>query len=386
MIEITLFNINDIAVLFCGFLSFVLSMLLFFRHQEGRIKKRYWNLLALFFFLEALHAVDTLLYWSININTFLSSVSTNFFFLFGFIFFLQGPLLYWFSKSAIYRDFSIKPRDLLHLLPAIIYPLYVYMIFHQYDHGQRLPYVRDWSLVTSDPFFEGLVWVQRLTVFAYSLVCAYSLYFYIRHLKSAHMLLSKVDLQWLKLLVAGFLSISSWAVLTLLMTRFTNLDVDSPMGIAESYLRFIYIAVLVIYLLQNSRGFAEIQVEHTIGVVPVVEDHHQQVLEKLQTYMETEKPYLEPHITVERLAGRLQVSPKLLSSTINSHLHKNFFEMIGSYRLEEAKRQLSDPQFKDVPINEIMKSCGFNSKSVFNQLFKKTVGVTPSHYRQQHLG
>ena len=82
----------------------------------------------------------------------------------------------------------------------------------------------------------------------------------------------------------------------------------------------------------------------------------------------------------------MQVSPKLLSSTINSQLHKNFFEMIGSYRLEAAKKQLADPQYRELSISEIMKNCGFNSKSVFNQAFKKSVGVTPSHYRQQYLG
>jgi AraC-like DNA-binding protein len=86
------------------------------------------------------------------------------------------------------------------------------------------------------------------------------------------------------------------------------------------------------------------------------------------------------------LAVRLGVSPKLLSGTINNQLNKNFFEMIGSYRIEEAKRKLADAELRDVPISEIMKICGFSSKSVFNQAFKKTVGVTPSHYRQQYLG
>jgi AraC-like DNA-binding protein len=386
MIEITLFNINDITVLFGGFLSLVLAALLAFRRQEGRIKKRYWMLLATFFLLSVFHSVDTLMYWNINIRTFLSSVSTDFFFLFGFVFFLQGPLLYWFTKAAIYRNFVLKPHDFLHLIPTLIYPFYVYAIYHQYDHDAKLRYVYDWTLVTSDLYFEGLVWAQRLTVFFYSVLCVYKLYRYVRHLKSTHFSLNQVDLQWLKLLLIGFLCVNAWVVLTLLESRFTNLGFDSPMGIAESYLRFIYVSALIVYLLQNSKGFAEIQVEHTIGPTPVAEEPHQQLLEKLLAYMETNKPYLEPNVTVERLALRLQVSPKLLSSTINSQLHKNFFEMIGFYRIEEAKRQLADSQYRELSISEIMKNCGFNSKSVFNQAFKKSVGVTPSHYRQQYLG
>ena len=102
--------------------------------------------------------------------------------------------------------------------------------------------------------------------------------------------------------------------------------------------------------------------------------------------MATQRPYLEPHITVERLAHKLDISPKTLSSAINGQLNVNFFELISTYRLEEAKRHLTDPANRELPINDVMKNCGFSSKSVFNQAFKKTVGVTPSHYRQQYLG
>src|SRR5690606_1440633 len=109
-----------------------------------------------------------------------------------------------------------------------------------------------------------------------------------------------------------------------------------------------------------------------------------QLAEKLTEFMEQQKPYLEPHITVERLAAKLNVSPKLLSGTINNELHVNFFELISNYRVIEAKKRLADAELREKPICEIMKSCGFNSKSVFNQAFKKAVGVTPSNYRQQH--
>jgi AraC-like DNA-binding protein len=115
------------------------------------------------------------------------------------------------------------------------------------------------------------------------------------------------------------------------------------------------------------------------------EAQQKELVEKLVQFMEHNKPYLESHITVERLANKLNVSPKLLSSTINNQLHVNFFELIGNYRVAEAKKRLADSELSQKPISEIMKSCGFNSKSVFNQAFKKSVGVTPSHYRQQHL-
>lgn len=133
----------------------------------------------------------------------------------------------------------------------------------------------------------------------------------------------------------------------------------------------------------NDNAVAEASPELNAGTHS--DSQQKELVERLVQFMEENKPYLESHITVERLANKLNVSPKLLSSTINSQLHVNFFELIGNYRVAEAKKRLVDSELRQKPISEIMKSCGFNSKSVFNQAFKKSVGVTPSHYRQQHF-
>ncbi len=385
MVEIALFNINDISLLIGGFHALVLASLLFFSQQQGRVKPLYWHLLALFFLLGALRTLDTLVYWNINVRDTLSVVSANFFFLFGFAFFLQGPLLFWFTRASFFRDFALSRRDAWHLLPALCYPVYIYQIFHQLPAEQQLLYIHDWAHVTADPYFEGLIWAQRLTLFAYSALCLYQLHQYQHHLRAHHCVLNKVDLQWLKLLLTGFFFLNSWTVMTLVDTRFIHLFDAEFLGEFESHFYMIYMSVLVVYLLKNSNGFSDIQIEHTIAPEPPAEVPQQQLVEKLTDFMEQNKPYLEPHITVERLAIKLNVSPKLLSCTINNQLHMNFFELIGNYRVAEAKKRLADSTLGQQPISEIMKSCGFNSKSVFNQAFKKTVGVTPSYYRQQHL-
>ncbi len=385
MAEIVLFNINDIAVLLSGILSLALAVLIY-RRPAGRIKKHFKIFLSLFFFLGTLNAIDTIFYWSVNINAALSALSPNFFFLGGFVFLLQGPLLYGFTKAAIFRHYELRRRDLWHLLPTILYPLYMYLIYFQFDENYKLQYVHDWSRVISNPYFEMAIWFQRFSVFYYSIICTYILYQYTRHLINTKFQLSKVDLHWLNLLILGFLWINLWVVVGLLISRFTAFDLGGFMGTMESYFRCIYVCVLVIYLLHHSKGFVDIQLEHTLNQVPEERDSQQKTIEQLQSYMDSNKPYLDPHLTVERLAIRLDVSPKVLSSAINMQLKMNFFEVIGFYRIEESKRQLADAKLKHMTINEVMKNCGFNSKSVFNLAFKKSTGVTPSYYRQQHRG
>jgi len=385
MNEIVLFNFNDIAVLFSGFLSLVLALLLAFRAPGLRIKRRYWVCMAFFFLLSTLHMVDTLIYWNPSIKALLAT-NTNVFFSLWFAVFLQGPLLYWFTKAAIYRDFNFRDWDVLHLIPVLAFPIYLYMIYGRFDTNYQMQYVNDWEQVKNNIYFETLIWGQRLIAFIYSSVCAYQLYKYVDHLKGTQFSLSKVDLHWLKILVLGFAAISTLSLFTLIQSRLMGAGLEGFLGKVENYVSFFYNCALVFYLLQNSNGFAEIKTEHTIGVPPKAHEPHLQLVDKLQDLMITQRPYLEPHITVERLALKLDVSPKILSGAINGQLRVNFFELISTYRLEEAKRHLTDPANREVPINDVMKNCGFSSKSVFNQAFKKTVGVTPSHYRQQYLG
>jgi len=88
---------------------------------------------------------------------------------------------------------------------------------------------------------------------------------------------------------------------------------------------------------------------------------------------------MEPDITLDRLAEALHVMPRDLSMLINRHFGVNYYEFINRYRIEEAKRLLTES--KGVTITDIYLTVGFNSKSVFYTFFKKLEGVTPTKYR-----
>lgn len=237
---------------------------------------------------------------------------------------------------------------------------------------------------------------QDLLLLGFSLLCLYQWYAHIQRQALQHGPCKSADRKWLKVLVLGFLAINGGAIPVWVSSIFIDNLIVNILLAVERYVYLGFLAVLLVVLLIRAQGFFPL--EHAIELspepqgeptaVPIAEAHllpQQQLAARLIDLMEQKKPYLEPHITVERLAIKLNVSPKLLSCTINSQLHMNFFELIGTYRVEEAKTRLIDEELRQRSINEIMKSCGFNSKSVFNQAFKRAVGVTPSHYRQQHL-
>src|SRR5690606_12215242 len=104
---------------------------------------------------------------------------------------------------------------------------------------------------------------------------------------------------------------------------------------------------------------------------------------RIDKLMQTEKPYLNSQLTLERFADLLGVSSRQVSFTINRCFQQNFHEFINRFRVEEAKRLLGDEEFQERTILDIAQQSGFNSKATFNRFFKSFVGVTPSAYRQQ---
>jgi AraC-like DNA-binding protein len=101
---------------------------------------------------------------------------------------------------------------------------------------------------------------------------------------------------------------------------------------------------------------------------------------KLSAYMETKKPYTNPKLTLVELAKGLNLPPYQLSKIINNGFDKNFFDFVNSYRIEEFKKRVEDPQFKNHTLLSIAFDVGFNSKTAFNRSFKKITNQTPSTF------
>ncbi len=105
-----------------------------------------------------------------------------------------------------------------------------------------------------------------------------------------------------------------------------------------------------------------------------------ELTEKIIEIMEQAKPYLNPKLTLNELAHQLQVSPHVMSKTINDSFHKTFFDFINTYRTEAFKAKLDDPKFQNYTFLAVAYEAGFNSKTAFNRAFKRLTGQSPSEY------
>jgi len=113
-------------------------------------------------------------------------------------------------------------------------------------------------------------------------------------------------------------------------------------------------------------------------------ERREEVITGLESAMTREKVFLDPDLTLRKLAARLKIHSNYLSRIINEEAGVNFNEYINRYRIEEACRILRLPESESRNITDIMYQCGFYSKSTFNSAFKKLTGTTPSKYRREN--
>ncbi|MBC7775176.1 MAG: AraC family transcriptional regulator [Phycisphaerae bacterium] len=102
----------------------------------------------------------------------------------------------------------------------------------------------------------------------------------------------------------------------------------------------------------------------------------------LETIMQTQKPYLDPDLTLQTLAQIIGIKEKDLSEVLNIGLSKGFHDYVNYYRIEAVKNLLLMPEKQHLTNFAMAQEAGFNSKSAFFGLFKKYVGVTPGEFKR----
>jgi len=241
---------------------------------------------------------------------------------------------------------------------------------------------------TEDLFYDLLEFVQFLFYAGVSLIVLKN---FDKNIKNHFSSIESINLSWLKFVMLGFLF---WKLLlftdSILWINFQNT--------IPRYIYYIfYITAEVIFLIfisamflrglkqpiifsDNNWNYSNQKYEKVL----LSEARKKDYSNKLLSYMETEKPYLDPSLSLQELANNLSISSYHLSQLLNTVIKQNFFNFINSYRIEESKAVLSRDFPNKKTILEILYQTGFNSKSVFNTAFKRYTGMTPTQFRELH--
>ncbi|MBQ2520336.1 MAG: helix-turn-helix transcriptional regulator, partial [Paludibacteraceae bacterium] len=98
----------------------------------------------------------------------------------------------------------------------------------------------------------------------------------------------------------------------------------------------------------------------------------------LETWLEQDKPYLNPDFQLTDLRKVLPLNRTYLSQLINAEYGGNFYKWVNDLRIKEAKRLMTEqPELK---IQDIAERCGFSSRRAFTRIFTRDTGTSPSEW------
>ena len=294
-------------------------------------------------------------------------------------FFLAAPSLYLYVISMSTMNFSLRTRDLLHTIPFFTFVCYFGIIFYAHDaDSKRL-------LLTSGAMRNNLIlsWlpvVFYIQILLYTVAGLRALRLYRGLIRNEFSSTEKINLNWLRLVLWGF--IVAWLSD---VATFSFQKLNWPIPFDYSYISLgaflAFFNIIFFKAWSQPEIFSRMEGKIKYQFSNLRQDEADRYLENLKTHMETSKPYLNPELSLSDLATSANIPPRHLSQIINERLHMNFFDYISQYRIEDAKRQLMNREDRKTVL-EILYAVGFNSKSSFNKAFKKFTDTTPTDFRK----
>ncbi len=301
---------------------------------------------------------------------------------------LHGPLLYLYTVFSLRTDQHLRQKDYLHFTPSVFVSLYMFRFYFFYSTDRKIMInngeVDDFSLFMTLSLIAFLLSGIIYPILSYRLLGKHR-----RLIDENFSYDENINLNWLKYCIWGIGGIFLTATIISLLREVIGVE----FGFNADLIFYTQITLFIFFLgyfgIRHKGIFADNIARSQIvepgtqgeykksGLNQDVAASSHQVLLKI---MKEQKPFLQPKLTLGALAKLLDISVNHLSQIINQYEGVNFYDFVNKYRVEEFMLKVTDTKNKNFSILAIALDCGFNSKSSFNQVFKKITDKTPSQY------
>ena len=326
----------------------------------------------------------------------------------GFLSYLIGPMFYWYIRSVLTDNASLKKTYVLHFLPMLIFLAFSFPhIFTPWSHkieiAQRIIEDAKYAgLYNRSLFFNipsTLIFLSRpILLIAY---VAWSLLLLLRYKKENKMsLLPSHHLQMTKwffvlfscvfvLILSHMLQIVQIAVSQSIIFFYTinALQVFSGLSMTGLLLSPFFFPSVLYGLPRapkstDSKDDAQdtdpgIEQKNTIRFETDYLVFIQQVTE---AGMKELKPYLEVGCNLASFSKIVQIPSHHLAYYFKEVKKQSFNDYRNEWRVNHAKTLIMEGKASGITLDAIGAMSGFSSKNTFYTVFKKTEGVTPGEY------
>jgi AraC-like DNA-binding protein len=302
-----------------------------------------------------------------------------------------GPLLYLFIRRSI--DPSDKKGEWKHFVLFIFYLFYIFFDIIQTNEFKYNSFVNsyhpDWPLLDVKPIISNdpLNIKRYLNVVTAGQILFYVLFsFSVLRRKSAQegKSILRTDDEMLRSLRNMVFHVAA------IMTIFIIVKIKFQADLGDYFIG-LYVSVFTLLTtlrvmndstyFDRTRSFMDLSMEK-YRKSSLNEQVKQRILNNILNEFEKQEYFSDNLASLSDLARRTGESPHHVSQVINEKLEKNFFELLASYRIEKAKKLILEDKKGRLTIEEISEMVGYNSKTAFNNSFKKLTGKTPSEFRK----
>ncbi|MFZ0455771.1 MAG: helix-turn-helix domain-containing protein [Ignavibacteriaceae bacterium] len=292
---------------------------------------------------------------------------------------LWGPGVYFYTRSLVNIDFKFKKKDFVHLIPFAAHFIYLLFAFHLYNAETKRHLILD-QAVFSPIAVQIITGLIHLIIFSYLIASLLVILKYRSNIKNSFSSIKEINLSWMIFVLAGF-SIKWSADVWMYFNGISGLSQEIPL-IVSRLLLFLFINIVIYKGLKQPEIFSGIIEAKPVKRPFLSKSLEEKYLQKLSSFMEEKKPFLNPDVTLMDIAEQVKIPYRSLSEVINNSLNKNFYDFINNYRINESKKLLIEKSNRFKTILEVLYEVGYNSKSSFNNAFKKDTGMTPTEFKR----
>jgi len=336
----------------------------------------------------------------------------------------SAPLLFFYYKKLIIPNYRFSGNELFHFIPSLIYlALHVFIFLNISSETLQLIYNKEFSSIHDGLFTlynKSCVYHRKIyfiQVYAYGIYFLYLLYNHKKRIGNYFSFTEKISLNWLLIYTIVYLLFTTAELL--LSKSFPGKDPTLYFIIINIYFLFIgYFGLKQneIYTQSIANENLDQNLTEPTNNIPcdneklntvsdserlilqadldeVVKDSftHKSNLSKdfkeclysqLVNYINKERPFLKPELSIDDLAKNLNTNRNYISIVINEKFKDNFFNFINYYRVNEIICMLNNEKYSNFTLEGLAQTVGFKSRATFNPAFKKYTGKTPSEYKK----
>ncbi len=393
--------------------------------------------LGLFFFLISLYAFIYEIIAFSKSAVLISIVYQHF----GFPTYLIGPVLYFYIRSVLTDNSSLRKKDLLHLIPAGVFLIatlpylftpYAYKLEIARHIAQNTGYIAQIQPTVLYRFFstEAVYLSRPLLVLAY-LLWTIGMVFRFERKQKVPLVFKhqRYMLKWISVLLC-FLLLLVVAHIFLIHESFIIMNQDflkaitlvnliSAIGITGLLISPFFFPGILYGLPRFSLAQAAIQPSgfprsaELIKKIPAIfttdeaaPGSHQEFPEstppekqrttptfesdyllkirlKVEVCMSEEKPYLQPGCNLALLSKLINIPAHHLAYSFREEKQQPFNEYRNEWRIRHAKMLIREGKAREMTLEAIGLLSGFSTRNTFYIAFKKAEGISPSVFAEK---